>query len=131
MEKWQRNNKEDMKNGKFLKNLQKHIFFGKKKKYPKKLKSRYVVRPWLVYINVSWTLTKWNKSRIIELWFLRKIQRITWKDRIRKTLMVEELKITPIKEVIDEGPLSWLEYTHRMIESLRKFMKVENKQGIK
>lgn len=103
-----------------LYNYLRNPFFGKKE-IPKEIKTQVyqkVIRPSLTYGSESWVLTKRNKSRIkaAEMRFLRKIQGITREDRIRNSVIVEELKIKPIEKIIEERQLSWLGHLLRMKE---------------
>jgi len=65
----------------------------------------------------SWTLNKRNKSKIkvMVMRLPRRIKEITRRDRIRNTVVVEEINIVSIEKVIEELQLSLLEHVHRKI----------------
>ena len=48
--------------------------------------------------------------------FLRKIKTITRRDKIKNTVVVEELNMVPIEKVMEERQLRLLRHVHRMNE---------------
>ena len=85
----------------------------RRKEIPKEIKTRVyqkVVRPSLIYGSESWMLSEMNYSKVkeMEMRFLRRIKGITRMDRIRNTVVVEELTIVPIENVIEQSQSSLL-----------------------
>ena len=100
-------------------NMIKSTFFGRKE-IAKEIKTQVYqkVRPSPIYGSESWTLSERNKRKVkaTEMRFLRRIKAITRRDRIRNTIVVEELNMVPIEKAIEEIQLSSLGHVHRTNE---------------
>ncbi|CAH0555727.1 unnamed protein product [Brassicogethes aeneus] len=93
--------------------------FIKKKEITKKTKLnvfKTVFRPILTFGCESWVLNKAQESKIgaIEMKFLRDIKRVTRMDRIRNTVIREELEIETTIEYIKKRQLSWWGHLQRL-----------------
>lgn len=79
-----------------------------------------IYRPVLTYGCESWVLTKSQESKIqgIEMKYLRRTAGVTRRDKIRNTIIREDLKLESTLSYIEKRKLSWWGHLQRM-ESTR------------
>jgi hypothetical protein len=72
--------------------------------------------PTLTYSSETWTLTKKQRQKIetAEIKFLRNVARYTLKDKIRNTVIRNELKIFSVNNRIQNKRLNWINHVARM-----------------
>jgi hypothetical protein len=72
--------------------------------------------PTLTYNSETWTLTKKQRQKIetAEIKFLRNVTRYTLKDKIRNTMIRNELKIFSVNNRIQNNRLNWINHVARM-----------------
>ena len=77
-----------------------------------------MLRPVLIYGSEAWAMTTKTKSMIqaAEMKVLRVIKGVTRMDRLRNTKIQNDLKVTPILEIIERNKLRWFGHVQRMGE---------------
>ena len=92
------------------------------KKMPRKLKLKLywtVIRPALLYGAECWTVRK-NEEQILEkteMRMLRRIKRITLRDKVESVDIRKELGVNSIQEKVREMRLRWHEHMQRIEEN--------------
>src|SRR3978361_2503324 len=78
-----------------------------------------VYRPVLPYGCESWVLTQRQKSRIqaTEMKFLRRVRKVTRRDKMRNTKIREELGVAAITDFIEQRQLGWWGHLQRMSDN--------------
>lgn len=97
----------------------KNVLIGKKEVSRKAKMSIYktVFLPTLTFGSESWTLSNKLKSRIqsMEMKYLRKVLGVTRLDRLRNSVIREELQISPALETVERNQLRWFGHLNRML----------------
>jgi hypothetical protein len=72
--------------------------------------------PILLYDSEAWTLEEQDKSRITaaEMKFMMKTAKYTWQDHKRNQDIIEELKIQPVMEKLNNFKNKWIQHVRRM-----------------
>jgi hypothetical protein len=77
---------------------------------------RVIYRPILTYGCEAWVLTEQEKKRIgaMEMKYLRRVEGVTKRDRIRNSRIREEIGIESIEDFIEKRQLGWWGHLQRM-----------------